>query len=289
MSFKFVKSLGALIEKLPFTIQRFVFYKTEWFLDFYYHQKAKYYILSYPKCGRTWLRFMLGYIFASHFQINRSIRRNLLELDTLSSYNNKIPMIRIIHDDNAHLKSPNELKISKFEFRNKKVILLVRDPRDVLVSYYYHKKFRERSYFKDISSFTREETGSIETIIKYYSIWMMNYNVPKDLLIVRYEDLHHQPEIELRKILDFFRIKSIDDKLVNRAVRYTKLENMRKIEMQQNVLSFRLSPTNPYNEHSYKTREGKIGGYKNHLSMDDIKFLESKISINVMKFYHYQI
>jgi hypothetical protein len=37
------------------------------FLRWYAHQKADVYLVSYPKCGRTWLRLMIGRAIAGHF------------------------------------------------------------------------------------------------------------------------------------------------------------------------------------------------------------------------------
>ncbi len=145
------------------------------------------FIVSYPKCGRTWLRLMLGKALAYHFGLTEV---NLLELAQLAANYPKIPHIELTHDHNAHYHTPSELSPLKTEYANKKVILLVRDVRDVVVSYYFEvtkrRKFlkpRRFQYDGDLSSFLRYEKGSVATIITFYNIWAANRHLPTDFLL----------------------------------------------------------------------------------------------------------
>lgn len=49
--------------------------------------KSEFVLISDPKCGRTWLRLMLGRIFQTHFGLTDA---NLLELDELGQLNPNI-------------------------------------------------------------------------------------------------------------------------------------------------------------------------------------------------------
>ena len=102
------------------------------------------FLISFPKSGRTWLRLLLGKTLASHFGIENI---NLLLLDELAAACPKIPKIHVTHDDNPHWKRVDELSSHKIEYEGKKVIFLVRDPRDIIVSNYFEKTNREEMYY----------------------------------------------------------------------------------------------------------------------------------------------
>jgi len=38
-------------------------------LEWWIHRQTKIYVLSYPKCGRTWLRLMIGKALDEHYQL----------------------------------------------------------------------------------------------------------------------------------------------------------------------------------------------------------------------------
>ena len=52
---------------------------------------------------------------------------------------------------------------------------------------------------------------------------------------------------------------------------------MQKIEQNTEIKSDRLKPADKNDKDTYKTRKGKIGGYKDYLSKDEIKYLTLKM------------
>jgi hypothetical protein len=63
------------------------------------------YLISFPKCGRTWLRLMIGNIFARHFSFDHpEIQRKMLKLEPLAELNPAVPRVWVTHDDEPHLK-----------------------------------------------------------------------------------------------------------------------------------------------------------------------------------------
>ncbi|HBK64408.1 MAG TPA: sulfotransferase, partial [Cyanobacteria bacterium UBA11166] len=149
--------------------------------------QAEFLIISYPKCGRTWLRLMLGRVFQTHFGLTNA---NLLELHELAQLNPNIPKIWVSHDDKPQWKKPDELVTDKGEYQDKKVILLVRDPRDVVVSNYFQKTKRRKVYDGSLSDYLQESLGSFDTILRFYNIWADNRTITQKFILVRYEDLH---------------------------------------------------------------------------------------------------
>ena len=233
------------------------------------------FVVSFPKCGRTWLRLMIGRAIIQHFNLSISeYDRRLINIQELSKFNSRIPRIVFTHDDDAFFKSSDELCTSKSEYRYNKIVFLIRDPRDVVISSFFHKKYRYNflpedksrlayaSYDGEIVQFIREPIGSLKTLIEYYNIWDKNRHIPLDFMLLRYEDISSDPISALRLTLDFLGLNFINDDVVAEAVNYASFENMRKMEKNNVFNSPIMKVNNPSDYKTYKTRQGKVGGYK---------------------------
>jgi len=216
-------------------------------------------VISFPKCGRTWLRVLLGKLLKQHFNIKSD---EVLEIHRLADKDNRVPRIYFSHDDNPHKKSPNDLNTDKSTYKNQKIIFLVRDPRDVLVSIYHHKTFRTEEFEGSIRDYFNQEVGSLESIINFYNIWDDNKNKVQDFLIIQYESLHTKPVEEIRKILDFLNIKKVENTKINNAIEFASFSNMRKIEKSGEAKNDKLTTKEGSSEKALKTRSGKVGEYK---------------------------
>lgn len=226
-------------------------------------KKADVLLISYPKCGRTWLRLMIGKSIQLHFNLIEN--QSILELGKKISKNRKeIPNIVVFHNTyniDFYLK----------RYENKKVIFLIRDPRDVLISNFYQRRFRKRSFTGTIQDFIHYDgLGSLNDLLEYYVNWGEYKKNIKEFLIIKYENLHKNAVKSLRKILKFINLSQIDTDTIEEAVRYSSFNNMRKIEGDRILDKKRLSPINSENHNTYKTRKGIIGDYKNHLDKNQI-------------------
>src|SRR5215470_5689419 len=86
------------------------------------------FLVSYPRSGNTWTRFLLGNLIYQHEPV------------TFSNVESRIPEI-YFNPDRAmrRLPRPRILKSHEcFQPQYRRVIYIVRDPRDVAVSYYHH-------------------------------------------------------------------------------------------------------------------------------------------------------
>ena len=108
----------------------------------YRHYCADCYVISYPKCGRTWLRVMIAKALALHYKI--SLETVFDPSDVIKAGCRKAPRIGFRHDGADLIPDPSKKSFKRKyqKYKNKKVIFLVRDPRDVLVSYYFHRTRR---------------------------------------------------------------------------------------------------------------------------------------------------
>ncbi len=240
-------------------------------------------IISYPKCGRTWFRMMLSRALALH---TGSDDVDYLATDVLGGSQGDLPHIRLSHDGAPNWKTAARLPTSKRRYRHKKVVLIVRDPRDVVVSMYFERTKRERAYAKSLGEFLREPVGSLSTILQYYNIWAKEHSTPKGFCLVRYEDMHARPEEELRRVLDFLDI-DVSDAHISEAVEFAAFDNMRQMETRGDFKSGRLRPRDPDDKESYKTRRGKVGGFVDYVDDDDMKWIDGQIATTLDPFFGY--
>jgi hypothetical protein len=266
-------------------------------LRWYAHRNTDVYLISYPKCGRTWLRLMIGRAIASHY--NLPDEEHILFLRWKRKPHPRVPAITVIHEDRPMLKAPHELEPSKARYKNKKVIFLVRDPRDVIVSSYFEMNRRGRIFGKNpyetrepvfegsLSEFIQRSAGGFDTILAYYNIWANNRHIPGGFLIVRYEDLKENPQRELRRTLDFLELGDISDETIVEAVEYASFDNMRRMEREGKFQTGILKPANHDDKESYKTRQGEVKGYVNYLRDDEIALLNQKIKNELIEIYGY--
>ncbi len=236
--------------------------------------RADVHIVSFPKCGRTWLVLLIAKAIESHYGITR---RKPLKIRGYHSRRLKIPYIHAHHDGGPEFLLPEELGRDKSFYKTRKVIFLVRDPRDVLVSSYFQKTKRNYNFQGDMGDYVRERRGGIESIVEFYNIWVRNAGVPRDFLQITYEDLHADTEVHLRRALDFIGCSDVSDEDIARSVDYCRFDNMRDLESSNAFQTGALSARDPEDQQTYKTRKGEVGGYISELFADDLAFVEGII------------
>jgi hypothetical protein len=218
---------------------------------------------------------MIGHVICRQFGVDVG---RALDLKGLSRSVSAIPRIAVSHDDNPFYKSPEDLAPDKSHYRRKRVLFLVRDPRDVLVSSYFQKKERELRYRGTLREFIEAEVGGIETIIAYYNIWLNNKGIPDRFILIRYEDLMKDTRFYLSRIMREFLDLDVEHNIIEEAVQNGSFENMRTLEEQGAIAGDKLRPRDLSNPDSFKTRRGIIGGHRDYLQQSEIEFLDEKIA-----------
>ncbi len=97
--------------------------------------------------------------------------------------------------------------------------------------------------------------------------------------------MHKNIRKEFQNILEFIGL-TVAENIIDEAIKYTQFENMKKMEKQDKFNMKRLRPGNKKDPESYKTRRGKVGGYKDYLSKKEIIVLNKKMK-HLTKFYGY--
>jgi hypothetical protein len=237
-------------------------------------QGADWVLMSWGKSGRTWLRVMLS----RFYQLSGGLdERELLDFDNLKKRDPSLPAVFFTH--NNYLRDYTGNFESKAHFRGRKIVLLVRDPRDVAVSQFFQWQYRMRPNKKfindypphgadiDVWDFVRDVDAGVPRIVEYFNGWARAIPELGDLLVVRYEDMRAEPARVLGQILEFTGNPGSPE-LVQEAVDFAAFENMKKLEESAFFKSSgaRVRPGDQGNPQSFKVRKAKVGGYRDYFT-----------------------
>ncbi len=247
-------------------------------------RQADVFLLSYPKTGRTWLRVMLGQMLALHCGHPELAQ---VELGARMPRFAGVPRILAKHDGMPQKKTAAEINPDRSEYAGCRVILLVRDLRDTVVSNYFQVTRREHRFEGDISTFLHWPRGSFDGMLRYYNVWADQRHVPRGFLLVRYEDLHEDTARELRRVASFLELGSVSDVTIRSAVEHGSFGSMKQREAARPADGTPLAAGRAGDAESFKTRRGKIGGYVDYLSPDDVAWLNRRIDADLDPYYGY--
>jgi hypothetical protein len=243
--------------------------------DEYKKRNTDAFIISFPNSGRTWLRVLIGKTLCEKFGFPDDMIFDTYKITSKA----EILRTQFIHDYSSIIEGYNyyELPTDKSEYAGKKVIFLVRDIKDILVSHYFHASKRSGSYTGNISDFIRHDKYGAMKIITFYNIWYDNMSKPKDFLLVRYEDMHKSAEKSIASVLSFLGLDKIENDTIKTSVEFAKFDNLKNLGKKDYFKSVKIRPVNIIDEESYKIRKGIIGGYKLYLSNADIEYIDELI------------
>jgi len=264
--------------------------------DFIMYLKAdpnSIYLVRYPKVGSNWLRYMLGQVISKTYNIDLKNPTTLSDLKEYRSKGVQVPVIIGTHDDSGILSESGRMtdyeKLfiygGRQRYRKNPVILMVRDPRDVVVSFFHQVTKRSAMPMKiEKSEFVRHPFFGIQRVIRFYQIWQKNKDIPKELLIIRYEDLFKDKIKTLEKAVNFIGIQEVSKELLEEVYESSKAEKMRKLESMGKLDIERFGE----DRNSMLVRKGKIGSYLDELSEEDIDFC-NRVMRNMPEMYGYEI
>jgi hypothetical protein len=230
-------------------------------------------VVSYPKSGRTWHRVAVAQYLrqlAGHFDgTSIDTRKLALELD--------LPSISYTHNGANFLyaiDASHPLNASPRIWRGRNIILLVRDPRDILVSSYLHAKYRTRTFHGSQSEFVRHPYTGIEKILVTYNRWNDNRRLATRCIVQRYEDMHDDLARVLTETIELAGYPK-HDKALRDAVAFSQIDNMRNLERDGYFESRAMRSDNGVGRaESRKVREGRVGGFADHLSPEDLAYID---------------
>lgn len=224
------------------------------------------FIVSYPKSGNTWTRFLIANLVYPE------------KRPDFSNINVVIPDPEALSKRTlAKLPRPRILKSHQyFDPRYKRIISIVRDPRDVALSqYHFHIK---RTLIPDSYPVEQFVQRFVDGETSVYGSWGENvagwiatrYNTP-GFLLLRYEDMIANTAQELSKIASFLGIEP-DAQRIAQAVELSSAERMREMEKKQ---ALKWSSTKNTRQDIPFVRTARSGNWRSELPESALAIIEN--------------
>src|SRR5438876_2724880 len=240
-------------------------------------------IVSIPKSGRTWLRAFLCAYFCKRFGLEFTLRPERYR-------DSRIPRLIFSHDLFEHRTKGDlwdrlrgKYLVPRRELGRAKIILLVRDPRDCFVSLYLQITRRDPNATvelkqRSVSEMLRDRRFGVRAIIKIMNHWLNEFAGRDNFILVRYESLRASPAEHFRSLLAVLGEAEPDTTIFQEALEFSRFENMQKLEAAGAFDSKILHPGDVRDPESFKVRRGKVGGYREYLSLEDQKYAASELA-----------
>ena len=255
-------------------------------------------LASYPKSGNTWMRaFLCSYLYLD-------LEKENFSFDVLKKIK-KFPNKKQLNDIGIHpksfeevarvwIKAQNQINLNNkinflkthqafgnfenFPFTNQQntlgAIYLVRDPRDVLISYAKHMNQNLNETLdlvleEDSKGYLNEEKKDV--IGEMRGSWSQNYNSwkfsnIKDKIIIKYEDLVNDPYSTFSKVVNYINYLfnknssslEINDEKIRKSIELSNFKNLQNLEkkfgFEENIKSEELF----FNKGLVKQWQGKL-------------------------------
>ena len=191
------------------------------FLNNRFNKKQKVLVNGSPKTGTTWMLKLVNSIPGYH---------------GLGNFHGEIERYRTIEPGevvHGHDWYTNELS-QILKDKDIKVVLMMRDPRDQLISrvfhirrdenHIWHEHLKESSLDEAIELCIegREGLPGTRTMVELSQSW---FNSEIEIIVVRYEKLVDDPQIELSKVLEYLEM-NLPDGLISAIIKRNQFDRL---------------------------------------------------------------
>lgn len=224
------------------------------------------FIVSHPRSGNTWTRFLVANLIHPDQPIT------LLNID------------RVVPDTEAQsrrfLKNTPRPRFIKshqcFDARYKKVTYIVRDPRDVVVSYYnFQRKYRHIEDDYPIEDFVRRfvagEASDFGSWWEHVMSWLGPRHNSPGFLLLRYEMMTTNVIPELSRLAVFLELKPTPEQLA-RCAEQSSAHRVRTLEQTQGDY---WASTKGRRKDIPFVGDAKSGAWRSVLSQSSVDLIES--------------
>ena len=125
--------------------------------------------------------------------------------------------------------------------------------------------------------FVRHSDIGLPSLIDFLNTWERNVRNLERSLVLRYEDLRAEPAKILKQVADLMG-EAFSDQEIDEAVSFASFENLRRLETKGFFRQGGLTLRNPKDPDSFKVRRGKVGGYRDYFTPEQIAELEALMS-----------
>jgi len=213
-------------------------------------------VVSYPSSGRTWLRVMLAELGAKP---------------------------RFTHA-NSRLRSgstPENVASDIAEHYHRRVLFLLRDPKDTLASNYNHVT-KGHNWKGDFKTFIRMPRYGIERLVTFHIAWLeARAKFKRGFRVETYEDLRADTAPALKRIADFLGVPGVTMEEIEAAAARNQFEKMQQRESSGELkakYSAQFSGRDANDPLGRRIRRGRVGGHAEDMDAEDLAYCDGVLA-----------
>ncbi len=264
--------------------------------------RASLLIIGHPKSGNTWLKAMISRLY----QVRHGLAANeLINTDELAL---KIPEIPRLAASNGWYSYEGAIGdalaagAGDNPLRHKPVLLIARNPLDIAVSWYFQFTKRQSRHKQELINhsiahpidrntvemweFVRHSDIGLPSLIEFLNTWAHNLEELEHGEMIRYEDLRTKTAETLRVVVDVMG-ESFTEEDIAGAVEWGSFDNLRKLESSGFFKRGGMTLRNADDPNSFKVRRGKVGGYRDYFSEEQVAELEGLMADTLLPVFGY--
>lgn len=233
------------------------------------HRSDEFFLVSFPKSGNSWLRTTIAYLLNP--EIEEIAFHNLYTLVPDTEVSDQLALIE--NRQSSFFQQPAKLIKShdyytRF-YRGKKVIYIVRNGVDAITSYYHYLNARTDAEV-DKELFLEKGSAKVKSWRKHVSGWRQAFG--ENVLLVKYEHLIQQPELELDRIATFLGL-TVSTNEIDRAVSNSSFDRMKALEKKHGYFN---KTQIKKDQNAAFVRKGKVGEKSDVFSKEQIDYFVRK-------------
>lgn len=181
-------------------------------------------LASFPRVGSTWVRFVLCNLISLSELDGREVDFHFLDATMPALGESNLLATWQIRTVPRFVKTHQSYHLLLFAIP-RRAVYIIRDPRDVMVSYYHFLQTHALETFsRSFTQFIRHPRYGLRACIKHYLSWE-----PHVTVLIRYEALREDPQAEFRKMFSSLQIPVHNDLLWS-SVERSSFEKVRSFE-----------------------------------------------------------
>ena len=239
--------------------------------------RAHAFVCSYPKSGRTWMRFALAHymraVYGLELEIElRTMFRLLPNMDGYAPDLGKdVSVYAFVDRPEIPLLLSSHMSFDERLFGRRPVVFILRCPYDVMVSQYFQKTRQDFSWQGPLKAFLRDSEVGVADLVRYLNSWAPCLQTSR-ALVLTYEQLRHDPETGFLRLAAHLGIQT-ERAVARAALSQASFERMREVERRFGIEGYDYDWTDP---EARRVRRAQIGGYRDYLDEQDCRYISTE-------------
>lgn len=240
-------------------------------------------LVSFPKSGNTWMRFLLANIFKR--DENEEINFTNINEFSPTSINQDIAAFSCKSIDNAPIFIKEHANYNDMEeYEYSKAIYIYRNGLDTLKSYWHFTDAQSPGLYKNIDQFSKYYWAYCGHWGDHIESWLFNSAQKKKLKVlpVKYEDLRNNTFTVMERILTFLNLE-IEPEIIKKAIENSDSKKMKNMDGSQDFMKSK-------RKNFHFVRNAKSGEAAETLPYNIVfRFLKYRPNFKIMQKFNYNI